>query len=167
MAVFHLFSDTKGACPTGAIGRTIQLEDTSAAGTIRIVSVKGDEEIAFKKQKTIITRVTVSQQGNYQFLHTLGNDVYIYVFGDRIGEIAVSGLSFPMDCDKIGGKIGGELIFDWYKKNRVAARPNPVTITIGTKTIIDGFVTAFTLDVVDPKTGIMQWNMQMVVLPEK
>jgi hypothetical protein len=138
------------------------------AGTIRTVDVKGaGGSIGFTVQKSIITRVTVSQQGNYQFLHTLGNDVYIYVFGDRIGEVTISGLAFPVDCDKSGSPLGAELIFDWYKDNRVAKRVQPVTITIGLKTIIQGFVTSLTLDTVDPATGVVQWNMQMVVLPDK
>ena len=52
---------------TSAAGRVTKLEDTGAAGTIRVVHVDGDEAITFANQKSIITRVTVSQQGNYQF----------------------------------------------------------------------------------------------------
>ena len=158
-------------CGTGdsAAGRTIRLADNAAVGTIRVVHVEGaGGAVGFDKHKSLITRVTVSQQGNYQFLHTLGNDVYIYVFGDRIGEVTIARLSVPVDCVKEGtSKIGAELLFDWYKENRVAVRASPVTITIGVSTVIKGFVTALSMDTTDPATGIFQWTMQMVVLPDK
>ena len=90
------------------------------------------------------------------------------MFGDRIGEITIAGLAVPTDCAKPdGSKIGAELLFDWYKENRVAVRPMPVTITIGLSTVIKGFVTALTMDSADPATGVVQWTMQLVVLPDK
>ena len=153
----------------GARGRTAAIKDDHAQGTTTLV--KTDPELTWEQHRSIITRVTLSHQGNFQFLHTIGNDVYIYVFGDRIGQATISGLSMvgegsPGSPCTVSGQHGIEKVNDWYKENRVANKKAPIKLTIG-KTQIDGFVTAFSADLVDPATRIIQYNLQMVVLPEK
>ena len=147
-------------------GRTVQLKDVGTQGMVHLVS-KVEPSIGFAAQKSIITRVAVSQSGNFQFLHTLGNDVYIYVFGDRIGQITLSGLSMPSDCEGTQEQIGAELMLKWYNDYKVSNRVPPVKITIGLNTLIEGFVVNLTLDVVDPGTQLVQWNMTLATLPEK
>jgi hypothetical protein len=36
----------------------------------------------------------LEMQGNYQFLHALDQFIYYYNFGDRVGELTVSGFGF-------------------------------------------------------------------------
>ena len=151
----------------GQIGRVVSLKDHHAAGSVKFLEVK--PPYGFDTHKAIITRVTVAHQGNYQFLHTMGGDVYIYVFGDRIGSLTLSGLGFTTndsDCAS-GGKHGFEYLLDYYKENRVANRKKPVEVTVGKSTAFDAFLVGINEDVVDPKTRIVQYNYQMVVVPEK
>jgi hypothetical protein len=96
----------------------------------------------------IITRVTLVQQGNIQFLHTLGNNVYIYVFGDRIG--AITGFT-AVDCED----------------NRLSQPQAPVRITVGIKTVIEGFVSGLQPDFVDPNAYLVQFAFNLAVLPQK
>ena len=56
-------------------GKVVALPDKVAQGSFALVEV--DPNITYTTQKTIITRVGISCAGNYQFLHTIGNDVYI------------------------------------------------------------------------------------------
>jgi hypothetical protein len=127
-----------------------------------------DPNISFAAQRSIVTRVTVSQQVNVQFLHTLGALVYIYVFGDRIGQITLSGLSFSGGCnpdDKDGGVTPGvELMLNWYDQNRAANTAAPVRVMLGNYAI-NGFVVAATMDVVDPSTSLVQWGLTLTALP--
>ena len=148
----------------GEVGRTVACLDTHAQGTTSLVTP--EPNISWSNHKSIITRVTVAQQGNFQFLHTIGNDVYIYVFGDRIGQASISGLSMAADCAGGGGGHGFEKVAEWYGENRLAQKKAPITVTIG-RTPVEGFVTGFTSDLIDPSTRIMQYTIQLVVLPEK
>lgn len=147
-----------------AVGRTIALEDAHTQGTTSVFSM--DPNISWQVQRSIITRITMAHQCNFQFLHSIGNDIYIYVFGDRIGQITVSGLSMTQECDSRDTEHGFEKIMRWYGENRVAARKTPIKLTIGS-TPIEGFVVGLTGDLVDPSTRVIQYGLTLMVLPEK
>ena len=164
-------------------GKVVALPDKVAQGSFSLV--EADPNITYSGEKSIITRVGISCAGNYQFLHTIGNDVYIYVFGDRMGEVTLHGISFQGDCQGGGGggiagvnptttlgnpatgKHGFELLYDWYKKNRIAARQTPIDVTIGTGTTFRGFVTSLTGDVQDTLRRTIQFTITIALLPDK
>jgi hypothetical protein len=52
----------------------------------------------------------------------------------------------------------------WYKQNRSSKRQAPVQVTLG-NTAIEGFVTGFTEDVVDPSLNLVQWGVNLASLP--
>lgn len=143
-------------------GRVVKLPDPAARCDVQLLSI--NPTITFKSQASIVTRFTMSQQVNAQFLHTMGAHVYVYVFGDRIGSVSLSGLSFSCTCDHEAP--GAELMYDWYKTNRVSKRREPIQVTIGSAIPIEGFVTGFTEDLVDPATNLVQWGVNLVTLPE-
>jgi hypothetical protein len=151
-------------------GRVISLPDAVAAGAISLAQVSGSGgNISYAVHNTIITRVGVSAAGNYQFLHTIGNDVYVYVFGDRMGQIVIHGLSFAQKCTGGGGSDSGphgfEKLFEWYEKNRIAVRKAPVTVTIGIGKSFEGFVTALSGDVQDTQHRTIQFQLTVSLLP--
>jgi hypothetical protein len=41
-----------------------------------------------------VTGFALEMGGNYQFLHTVSDFIYFYAFGDRIGELNVTGMAF-------------------------------------------------------------------------
>lgn len=150
----------------GAPGRVVRLDDPATQGKAYICHL--DPDITFDAQLSIITGLTLSQRGNVQFLHTLGGQVFIYVFGDRIGELIVSGLSFAGACPgegDLGPDHGAGKILAWYRDNRVAARQTPITFTIGQE-VVQGFVTGVSENVVDPSTLLTAWNVQVQVMPD-
>lgn len=147
-------------------GQVVQLDDPALSCNANFLSV--DPDIAFETERSIITRLTISQQVNIQFLHTLGSLIYLYVFGDRMGQVSLSGLSFLCGCDDADSQsteIGAEKMLFWYKKHRASKRAEPVRVTVG-KTVIEGFVTSFTEDVVDPSLRMVQWGVNISSLPE-
>lgn len=150
----------------GTTGRVVSITDKAAAGAISLANVEGaGGKISFSEHRTIITRVGISSAGNYQFLHTIGNDVYIYVFGDRMGQITLHGISFSQGCDSAGGETGFELLSKWYFANRIAQRKSPVKITIGTNLGFRGFVTALSGDVQDSIHRTVQYQLTISLLP--
>lgn len=152
-------------------GAVVRLEDPALQCEVRFYSL--DPTIDFHSEKSIVTRLTVNQQVNLQFLHTLGSQIFIYVFGDRIGQVGLSGLSFACICETdsvsraLGNNIhGAEQMFNWYRKHKASKRRQPVRVMIG-NTPIEGFVTAFSEDVVDPSLSLVQWGVQLMTLPEE
>lgn len=143
-------------------GQVVMLDDPAMACSTSFLSM--NPNISFASEKSIVTRLTVSQQVNVQFLHSLGSLIHIYVFGDRMGQVSLSGLSFACDCPG-GEELGAEKMLLWYKKNRASKKADPCRVTIG-KTVIEGFVTSFTEDVVDPSLKLVQWGVNLASLPE-
>lgn len=143
-------------------GAVVKLVDPALQCATQLLGL--DPNITFESERSIVTRVTVSQQVNVQFLHTLGAAIYIYVFGDRMGSITLSGLAFNCDCGN-GPELGAEKMLAWYKTNRASKRKNPVRVTIG-RTAIEGFVIGFTEDAVDPALNLIQWGATIASLPE-
>lgn len=143
-------------------GQVVKLDDPALSCSTSFLSL--DPDVSFDSERSIVTRLTVSQQVNVQFLHSLGSLIHIYVFGDRMGQVSLSGLSFSCDCPD-GTELGAEKMLLWYKKNRASKRADPCRVTIG-KTVIEGFVTQFQEDVVDPSLKLVQWSVNMSSLPE-
>lgn len=149
-------------------GTVAQLADPAEQCDIRI---KIEPDVSFESHKSIVTRLTIHQEVNLQFLHTLGAMVYVYVFGDRMGSVSLSGLSFACTCSEgggssssSGGSSGAEKMLEWYKQARASRRQEPITVTIGDQ-VIEGFVTSFNEDVVDTAAKLIQWQVDMSSLP--
>jgi hypothetical protein len=141
--------------------------------------VQPNPTITIQEEKSIITNVMISQQTNHQFLHTLGNDIFIYVFGDRMGQLQIQGLSFAERCEQIGpgGLVsaanpsavrqhGVESILSWYKSNKLSERPEPIKISIG-NTVFTGFLQGMTTRVQDPRNWVVEYIMSIAIVPEK
>jgi hypothetical protein len=170
-------------------GAVSVIRDRAAEGAISLGNAVGGNGVTLQQGglapfNSIITRIGVSAAGNYQFLHTIGNDVYTYIFGDRMGDITLHGLSFSPGCPKPPGAgfigprnllpHGFESLFDWYSSNRIAAQETPATVTIGSgvgggagATTFKGFIIGCTGDVADSKTRTIQFQITISLLPDK
>lgn len=168
----------------GNTGNVVAIRDNVSTGSISLGNVSGGKDggreafgLGATPFNSIITRIGVSAAGNYQFLHTIGNDVYVYVFGDRMGDITLHGLSFAQACPSAQapasilpaaqtGLHGFEELFNWYSLNRIAATPEPARVRIGAKTTFKGFITGCTGDVADSKTRTIQFQITISLLPD-
>lgn len=149
------------------LGVVVRFDDPAVQGSLRLVELD-DAPIDFNIERSIITRVVVSERVNAQFLHTIGADIYVYVFGDRIGNVVISGLAFASSCHGGEGaddRHGAERILKWYRKHRLSRRKEPIRILIG-NTPIEGFMMEFNEDVADSSTTMMQWTVVLQALPE-
>ena len=143
------------------------------------VTFRMDGWQGFNGFKSIVTRVAVSSSCNFQVLHTLGGDAFIYVFGDRVGQIIVSGLAFEMICDAAApkdgepaaaaappDKTGIELVRDYYKQNRLVTKKTPINMTIGSGLTLKMYLGGLNLDVEDAANKIWRFSMVLVEVPE-
>lgn len=144
------------------VGNVVSFQDPTMPSTV-MFRMEGWE--GFNKFKAIITTVSLSAAGNVQFQHSLGGNIYVYVFGDRIGTATVSGLAFEHPCDNSEGTVGIEHVMNYYVENRVANRQTPIKLTIGSKRAIQGYLVSFNAQMLDPKTRIYQFTMQFMVPP--
>lgn len=148
-------------------GQVVVVTDPSVP--VQITAITMPDWPGSAVMNAIITRCVVSQQGNFQFLHTLGNYIYVYVFGDRMGQMGISGLAFqnlitsPGFCN--GGGQGVSQILAFYNANRIANRPTPVKLTLGTGPTLQGFLTQGSADLSEPYDLIWQFDFQFSLIP--
>lgn len=149
-------------------GRVVALPQKHVVGSVFGVSAIGGSgaPISFEQHKTIITKIGVGMAGNYQFLHTLGNDVYVYVFGDRMGQIVLHCLSFAATCPETDNSAHGfNSLLNWYKDNRIAASEKLVSVQIGSE-VFHGFLVGSNPELSDPETKLVQTQLIIALMPE-
>lgn len=104
--------------------------------------------------RAIVTQVALDHQGGFQFMHSIQDMVHISVFGERMGEMQIGGLTFLQACN--GGGDGIADVLSYYNNNRVTARGAPATIQLGSVPY-QGFLTGVHLDIVKPEAPLGQW----------
>ena len=116
--------------------------------------------------KSIITEFGVIQQSGVQFMHTLRDFIYVYVFGERIGQMTISGLSFFTFCD--GDTCHGlEHVNQYYLDNRVSERATPITVVLGCATPFTAFLVGCKLNLNNPADMMGQFSLDLRVIPEQ
>lgn len=152
-------------------GRVLAFNDnvvTAEFAAHRSVQLEGWHDTGgFNRWRSIITSIGVGQQGNYQFLHTLGKYIFVYVFGDRIGSLTLSGMSFPGDCDTSSTTpmSGIERVMDYYRVNRLARRGAILRVTLGLRTTFAAMLIGINSSVSDPQTNVHQFQLSMALIP--
>lgn len=114
--------------------------------------------------RAIITQAAITQAGNFQFLHTVGETIYAYIFGDRMGELRVSGMAFSHLCD--GGTDGLRQVLDEYEKFKISTLGHPVLVNFG-DVPFKGFLIGMSAEISDAEQHIGQWSFQFNTFPGK
>ena len=121
--------------------------------------------------KAIVTSIGIQEQGGYQFLHTLTDFIYLYVFNERVGEVTFSGLAFAGTCDSPDNSGTGMVnLLKFYEKNRITSRKPRLIITFGDKSQASlisfvAFLTNIKIDIVNTESGLAQWVMRFAIIP--
>ena len=128
-----------------------------------VISVPG-----LRANGVLLTQVSCSQAANIQIQPSLARAVFIYAYGDRVGQMKISGSAFVGQFCGDGGRgsamDGANSILQFYATNRVSATIAPLVITIG-KTSFSGFLHGVDLGTSDPTTRVFQWSMSLAMLP--
>lgn len=136
--------------------------------------------LTFDRVRGVVTAVGLSQQGNFQFLHTLRNFVYVYVFGERIADLTLSGVMFLNPCQGgaaaaaaggaaaalAGGDTGWKRVYDFYNQYRISKNPTPVVVTVGGVTV-EAFLVGMNMQAQDPANMLGQFSMSLKYLPDQ
>ncbi len=147
----------------GTPGRVIALQDPALPGGVKSLVV--DDFGGFDQMKAFITRVTVAKRGNYQFLHSLGNAIHLYTFGDRMGQLTISGLAAATTCGNNGTALGIEKVDQYYERNKLTARERPLVVTLGASTSFTAYLSGYRADVADAENRLYQFDMTLELLP--
>lgn len=141
-------------------------------GQVGKVTPSGKGVVAFtidfedgRRGTFIVTDVGIRQGVNAQFLHTLDSAIYIYIFGDRIGDIAIGGLAFIDACS--GGGSGVRNAMTYYLGNRASERSGPVMVKFGDIEPFKAYLLDSVFNLLKPETGAVQFTFNFKLLPQR
>ena len=141
-----------------------------------------------------VTGFALEVGGNYQFLHTLSDFVYFYGFGDRVGELTVTGMAFiKRSCraddyavefgvrngvwsDRKSNWSKNELgfgqsiddiqnLWDLYQEYKFSNQEGAIEVTWGNVEAFYGFLTGMRVEIARPDIPVAQYSMRIHVLP--
>ena len=156
-------SDNNGS----TLGRAASLDlEKSSLAFINFVTFNKE----FQKDPNpiaLIQMVTLDQKTNHQFNLSLRQVIYLYVFGNLMGDITVTGALFSGNCSSSASqdKNGFDEILNFYTKNRLSSNSELVEISVGTKSM-KGFLIGLNLQPTDQTTLLTPFVMFLRVLPE-
>jgi len=114
--------------------------------------------------RAIITSVSVSNQGGFQFLHTLKNFIYLHTFNERIGEMNVSGITFAGGCDPANPRAGIESVLGYYDQLRTTRRYAPIQVVIG-RLAFSAFLLGVRADIANADFGLGHFTFRLFYPP--
>lgn len=120
----------------------------------------------FANFKALITDINIVEQTNHQFLHTLGGNIYIYSFGDRIGTLGVGGLAFYDNCSD-DQRPGIAHVLEYFRTVKLTEREAPMKLTIAPDTVLQGYLYRFRGQVTAVEQRLFQWHLDMALVPDR
>ncbi len=111
----------------------------------------------------LILGIPLAYQEIVQPTVTLDDKRTLYVFGSAWSETMINGVLL-LGGNRTQGRTLGALL-DWYEKNRVSKRPEPVSLSVGSKTI-DAYVVGLRLDAANPAINTQNFSIIALTSPE-
>jgi hypothetical protein len=152
--------------------KVVQLGDGVQAATITIkVGVK--EAGLVGTAGVLILGISEDQQVSAQMVTSLEKDVYIYSFGDQIGDLTLSGLLLDSMCVTPSAHrrlehnrwIGIRTLTDFYKRARAIEEDRVVTVTLG-KRVISGYLMRMGHSTANPELKTQSFILNIKTLPD-
>ena len=119
------------------------------------------------KSTVILTSAGLSQQANVQYMHTLKEHIYVYSFGQRMGEMVLNGIMM-WNTSNPTTQSGLWAVMKFYKAFNVGQQLTPVTVILGANgsVNISGFLDNMTTTYSDPDKGLVGFRMHFSTLPD-
>ena len=159
-----------GAAPRGTV---LQVDDGHSTGTIQLLKTTGLSEFGggnFVSEKIIVTSFSADEAVNVQFNHTMGNDIYMNVFGNRMGTFSLRGIAFNsasqgQGCPNDNGH-GILNVIRWYRENRASSFQTPeITLNLKNEAPFSGYLIAANYSANNPADYMVEYVLTIATVP--
>ena len=155
--------------PAGT-GVARMVDTGKSAPVFKLLAIYDDD---WKNFNPIVTDFKLNLNTNHQFMHALDSKIYLFPFGDRIGELVVTGIAFESGyCEGATivtpkDSIRGPIHYYMTKKLNTKIGREGLNIVIGEYTQpLKGFLAGFNIGAETQTLPIVQWVMRFyVVMP--
>jgi hypothetical protein len=111
-------------------------------------------------QNAVIAGVSANTQGNYQFMLTMRNYTYVYIFGEKMGDVAVSGVA-GVECDE--AVHGLTYALQYYNTYAISVSGTPIALQFGGY-IANAFLIGGSFQYMNPQSRLarFQFNFKTI-----
>jgi len=118
----------------------------------------------FPATHCVLTGVAGNTMGNFQFLLTLRNFTYVYVFGEKMGDFVVNGMALAGDCPN-AGPHGMNKAIEYYNTYAISVTGTPVVVNMAGWAAW-AFVIAANFTANNPRSGIGQFTFKLKTITQ-
>lgn len=115
--------------------------------------------------RAILTGFRYAGRSGLGVTHTLRDRLYVYIYGERMGQALVSGIAFGGVCSQEGRWTGFDAVYAYYERVRSSSNGIPVKLVFGPETALAGFMTELDFGLEDPQTGVGSFSFKFHALP--
>ena len=108
-------------------GAIVAVDDPSIVGNIRTMKLEG---ITFGDSRLIITQIGLNEATEHQFTTSLADMIYLFSFGDEMGDLTIGGFASTDVCTGDNSSSGLKTFLDYYKNQRLSRRREPLSLTL-------------------------------------
>jgi len=144
----------------GGVGSGVmKVLSTATAGVINFQMANWSQGVS--AQNAALAGVSASTAGNYQFLLTLRNYTYVYVFGERMGDVVVTGIA-GLECANF--VHGLTTAITYYTNYRIAATGTALALQFAGYVAV-GFLVGGTFQYMNPESRLARFQFNFKTIP--
>jgi len=158
-----VFSSTPGVVGAIVTGQTLPFS----------IAIGGTNGVAgfpsYLLAKAVLTGFKYGGRSGLGFTHTLRDRIYLYVSGERMGEVEISGVGFAGACgvspNQGGNWTGFDSIYAYYERVRASTQGQSCRLILGPRTTIAGFMSDVSFSLDDPQTAVGSFTFKFAAVP--
>lgn len=117
--------------------------------------------------KSIVTSISIENQSNVNFVNSLNDLAYFFNFGEKMGEITVSGTTLIQSCLLPSGSHGADFVNFYFVINRASTRNFPVILAFGSTLVFIAFLTRASIKFSDPQKTTAEFTLTFKTVPQR
>lgn len=138
-------------------------------GVPALVSISGPGGELTQLDSVIVRTIGVTQDVSAQFVTSLQKVVYVYCFGDKMGQITVGGLAFSRVCSSgapTGDMKGTTDLMNYYDASRAVDEKRVMKVMLGGHTF-QGYLLAMNLQTEDTSMRTFNFGFTITTVPKQ
>lgn len=119
----------------------------------------------------VVTEISLRRGVNHQIRNTFSGVVHIHSFGERVGDMSISGLLLQKSCPNTPGvpvtsreSLGSNQVMTYFNNNSLLRRDRPITISMGVQAS-RGFLTDISVTEKGDVIPLGHFSLSLRLLP--
>jgi len=140
-------------------------------GNTPMLPLNIDDWDGFEGQTAIVTGIDFDRTVKAQFRDMFDESVYVYVFGDKLIDLRLTGLLFARHCDNSSvphvHAHGVDGLLAYYDNNAVSVRDTPVVVQVGESPGMHAVLYSVKVQADDNEHGIGKFVMLLKAMSQR